>query len=284
MHHDRLCGLVGLEADVPGLLFIFRGSAFNPLDDLARCRADRLHGGAQHFAGDAIAGKVEMASGLHSVVGQYGEGYGLGLKLPLLLALAAVVLVELFVRPLVHGGSTLGRNRLFLFYLDGSTSAQPLCSACDRLVNKLNATGTNPGLDLRQQVFASGRRVMLGCFGKRFAIGLRDIKDGSNAEACNPAGLPVLRGFFFLAANDWSKDADSFLTFANETVHALPAPKACNMACGWALERNQHLITKRIGVKRLMVVSQRRKASFCLAASVSAARALMLWSMVAVRS
>src|ERR1700729_684888 len=33
-----------------------------------------------------------------------------------------------------------------------------------------------------------------------------------------------------------------------------------------------------------MVVSQRRKASFCLAASVSAARALMLWSSVAVRS
>ena len=186
MHHDRLCGLVGLEADVPGLLFIFRGSAFNPLDDLARCRADRLHGGAQHFAGYAIAGKVEMASGLHSVVGQYGEGYCLGLKFPLLLALAAVVLVELFVRPLMHGGSTLGRNRLFLFYLDDSTSAQPLDSSRDGLVNKLNATGTNPGLDFRNR---SSPPVVASCSGAS-GSGSPSVCAISYLVICARHGLP----------------------------------------------------------------------------------------------
>ena len=201
MHQDRLCGLVDLEAGVPGLLFIFRGSPFNPLDDLACCRADRLHGGAQHFAGDAIAGKVELTSGLHSVVGQDGKGYGLSLRLPLLLALAAVVLVELFVCPLVHGGSTLGRNSLFLFYLDGSASAQPLCSPGDRLINKLNATGTDPGLYLRQQVFASGRRVMVRCSGERFAVGLRDILSRDLRPALPATVSRTARMYFSIAVH-----------------------------------------------------------------------------------
>ena len=102
---------------------------------------------------------------------------------------------------LCTAGSTFAANRLFLVSISMVSSCLNPCSPPTLLCKQLiGQHGRIPALISPQVRLRSSRHALVR-FGKRFTVCLRDIKDGKQcAEACNPAGFPVLVVFSFCCA------------------------------------------------------------------------------------